>query len=108
MKIQLSVTSIYKLPGRLCIACHIYLIHVRVLYSTLSNWCMVHNMDGCIHGIHPLPGSQIGLKTVIADDDLKVSIYYLECLAQATYLIQHEDKALIVDPRRDVDAYLQV
>ncbi|XP_064398734.1 uncharacterized protein LOC135345254 [Halichondria panicea] len=49
----------------------------------------------------------IGLKTVIADDDLKVSIYYLECLAQATYLIQHEDKALIVDPRRDVDAYLQ-
>lgn len=37
-----------------------------------------------------------------------MSIYYLECLAQATYLIQHQDKALIVDPRRDVDAYLEV
>ncbi len=70
-----------------------------------SNWC-------CYGWVHPwymvFTPSQIGLKTVIADDDLKVSIYYLECLAQATYLIQHEDKALIVDPRRDVDAYLQV
>lgn len=49
-----------------------------------------------------------GLKTVLSEDGLKVSIYYLECLAQATYLVQHENKAFIVDPRRDVDAYLEV
>ncbi len=51
---------------------------------------------------------QAGLNTVIKEGALSVSIYYLECLAQATYLIQHKNKALIVDPRRDIDAYLQV
>ena len=37
-----------------------------------------------------------------------MSIYYLECLAQATYLVQHDGKAFIVDPRRDVEAYMKV
>lgn len=35
-------------------------------------------------------------------------IYYLECLAQATYIVSHEGAAFIVDPRRDVDAYIKV
>lgn len=35
-------------------------------------------------------------------------IYYLECLAQATYIISHDGNAFIVDPRRDVDAFIQV
>lgn len=53
---------------------------------------------------------QTGLKEVMKDDTtgLEVRIYYLECLAQATYIIMHQDSALIVDPRRDVDGFLQV
>lgn len=39
---------------------------------------------------------------------LEVYIYYLECLAQATYIIAHEDKAFIIDPRRDVDGFISV
>ena len=35
-------------------------------------------------------------------------IYYLECLAQATYIIVHEGNAFIVDPRRDVETFIQV
>ena len=35
-------------------------------------------------------------------------IYYLECLAQATYIISHEGAAFIVDPRRDVGVYIKV
>ena len=35
-------------------------------------------------------------------------IYYLECLAQATYIISHDGAAFIVDPRRDVDVYIKV
>ena len=47
---------------------------------------------------------------MIIDDKsgLEIHIYYLECLAQATYLILHEDCALIVDPRRDIEAFIQV
>lgn len=41
-------------------------------------------------------------------DGLKVQIFYLECLAQASYLISHNGKAFVVDPRRDVDALMQV
>ena len=37
-----------------------------------------------------------------------MKIYYLECLAQATYTISHEGVAFIVDPRRDVDVYIKV
>lgn len=32
---------------------------------------------------------------------------YLSCLAQASYLIGDEGKAVVVDPRRDVEIYLQ-
>lgn len=51
---------------------------------------------------------QSGLKTVLSENGLDVRIYYLECLAQATYLITHEGNAMIVDPRRDVDAFIEV
>ena len=42
------------------------------------------------------------------DNGLEVWIYYLECLAQATYIITHEDSAFVVDPRRDIDAFINV
>lgn len=32
---------------------------------------------------------------------------YLDCLAQASYLIGDEGKAVIIDPRRDIEIYLQ-
>lgn len=48
-----------------------------------------------------------GLKTVLLEGGLEVKIYYLECLAQATYTISHEGVAFIVDPRRDVDVYIK-
>src|SRR5258708_11662410 len=35
--------------------------------------------------------------------------YYLECLSQASYLIADETtgRAVVVDPRRDIDQYLE-
>ena len=42
------------------------------------------------------------------ESGLQVQVYYLECLAQATYILSHEGAAFIVDPRRDVEAFLQV
>lgn len=51
---------------------------------------------------------QSGLKTILSEDGLQVRIYYLECMAQATYIVSHERAAFIVDPRRDVDAYIKV
>ena len=57
----------------------------------------------------PMPSfSQSGLKTILSEDGLQVRIYYLECMAQATYIVSHEGAAFIVDPRRDVDAYIKV
>ena len=34
--------------------------------------------------------------------------YYLDCLSQASHLVGHEGtrRAVVVDPRRDVDVYL--
>lgn len=52
---------------------------------------------------------QTGLKAVVEDDGgLKVEIFYLECLAHASYLIAHDGKAFMVDPRRDVQAFVEV
>lgn len=51
---------------------------------------------------------QSGLKQVLCDNGLEVRIYYLECLAQATYIISHNGVAFIIDPRRDVDIYIKV
>ena len=51
---------------------------------------------------------QTGLRTILSEEGLTVRIYYLECLAQATYLVAHDGCAFIVDPRRDVDAFLEV
>ena len=39
---------------------------------------------------------------------VEVRVYYLECLAQATYVVSHDGKAFIVDPRRDVESFLVV
>eukprot|EP00730_Choanoeca_flexa_P006628 TRINITY_DN12186_c2_g3_i1.p1 TRINITY_DN12186_c2_g3~~TRINITY_DN12186_c2_g3_i1.p1 ORF type:complete len:501 (+),score=102.92 TRINITY_DN12186_c2_g3_i1:117-1619(+) len=39
------------------------------------------------------------------NDGLTVSTFYLECLAQASYLIAHEGNAFIIDPRRDIEIY---
>ena len=36
---------------------------------------------------------------------VEVRVYYLECLAQATYVVSHDGKAFIVDPRRDVESF---
>ena len=33
--------------------------------------------------------------------------FYLGCLAQASYMIGSDGEAAVVDPRRDVDAYLE-
>lgn len=33
--------------------------------------------------------------------------YYLDCLAQASYLIISEGEALVIDPQRDIDIYLE-
>ena len=33
--------------------------------------------------------------------------FYLGCLAQASYMIGSEGEAVVVDPRRDVDEYLE-
>lgn len=50
-----------------------------------------------------------GLKTILTEPSgLKVEIFYLECLAQASYLISHEGKAFMVDPRRDVEPFFEV
>ena len=52
---------------------------------------------------------QSGLKEVLSEEGgLDVRVYYLECMAQATYVVSHEGKAFIVDPRRDVDSFLVV
>jgi len=36
-----------------------------------------------------------------------VKRFYLNCLAQASFVIAHDDFAFVVDPRRDVSIYLQ-
>ena len=33
--------------------------------------------------------------------------FYLGCLAQASYMIGSEGEAAVVDPRRDIDVYLE-
>ncbi len=38
--------------------------------------------------------------------DLYFETFYLQCLAQASYIIGHAGWAFIIDPRRDVDLYL--
>jgi rhodanese-related sulfurtransferase len=40
--------------------------------------------------------------------DVKFVQYYLDCLSQASYLVgdEHTGRAVVVDPRRDIDIYL--
>lgn len=52
---------------------------------------------------------QTGLKSVVTEPSgLKVEIFYLECLAQASYLVSHEGRAFMIDPRRDVEPFFEV
>ena len=52
---------------------------------------------------------QSGLRDVLkTPKGLEVKIFYLECLAQASYLVSHKQSAFVIDPRRDVDAYMLV
>jgi len=39
--------------------------------------------------------------------EIVVKRYYLNCLAQASYLVAHNGRAFVIDPRRDVDIYLK-
>lgn len=49
------------------------------------------------------------MKEVLKDPSgLQVRVYYLECLAHASYIVEHDGKAVVIDPRRDVDAYIDV
>eukprot|EP00055_Hartaetosiga_balthica_P017641 m.120126 g.120126 ORF g.120126 m.120126 type:complete len:495 (+) comp9369_c0_seq1:360-1844(+) len=43
----------------------------------------------------------------VQEDGLAVYTFYLECLAQGSYIIAHEGKAFLVDPRRDIEIYTQ-
>jgi hydroxyacylglutathione hydrolase len=40
---------------------------------------------------------------------MKLTQYYLDCLSQASYLIGDErtGEAVVIDPRRDIEEYLQ-
>jgi hypothetical protein len=37
------------------------------------------------------------------EDGLVVDTFYLECLAQGSYLVSHDGNAFLIDPRRDVE-----
>lgn len=41
------------------------------------------------------------------DPELNIKTFYLGCLAQGSYMISHKGSAFIIDPRRDVDMYLE-
>ncbi|XP_065911105.1 uncharacterized protein [Dysidea avara] len=48
-----------------------------------------------------------GLRDIVkTPKGLEVKIFYLECLAHASYTIHHKESAFVIDPRRDVDAYI--
>jgi glyoxylase-like metal-dependent hydrolase (beta-lactamase superfamily II)/rhodanese-related sulfurtransferase len=53
----------------------------------------------------PDPSSS-GPKTPLPEPTFTFKQYYLGCLAQASYLLGSEGEAVIVDPRRDVDIYI--
>eukprot|EP00043_Microstomoeca_roanoka_P007073 m.68426 g.68426 ORF g.68426 m.68426 type:complete len:92 (-) comp13682_c0_seq4:1384-1659(-) len=42
-------------------------------------------------------------RTARYEDGLQLDTFYLECLAQASYLVSHEGHAFLIDPRRDVE-----
>ncbi|EDQ86003.1 uncharacterized protein MONBRDRAFT_28783 [Monosiga brevicollis MX1] len=46
-------------------------------------------------------------KSTVTEDGLRVDTYYLECLAQASYLVAHEGQAFLIDPRRDIEIYVK-
>ena len=43
----------------------------------------------------------------MASNDLVVKRYYLNCLAQASFVVAHNGRAFVIDPRRDVSIYLR-
>ena len=44
--------------------------------------------------------------TLVFQADVNVETFYMACLAQASYLVSHNGNAFLIDPRRDVDVYL--
>ena len=52
----------------------------------------------------PLPSGFVSKQTF---GEIEVRTYYLACLAQTSYIIIHEKNAVLIDPRRDVDSYLE-
>ncbi|XP_062521868.1 uncharacterized protein LOC134196674 [Corticium candelabrum] len=49
---------------------------------------------------------QSGLRAIQNLEGAQVHLYYLQCMAQASYMIHHDKNAFLVDPRRDIEAYL--
>eukprot|EP00043_Microstomoeca_roanoka_P007074 m.68440 g.68440 ORF g.68440 m.68440 type:complete len:79 (-) comp13682_c0_seq5:1384-1620(-) len=47
-------------------------------------------------------------RTARYEDGLQLDTFYLECLAQASYLVSHEGHAFLIDPRRDVEPVIAV
>jgi glyoxylase-like metal-dependent hydrolase (beta-lactamase superfamily II)/rhodanese-related sulfurtransferase len=45
--------------------------------------------------------------STVASGEVTVKRFYLNCLAQASYLVYHNGRAFVVDPRRDVSIYLR-
>jgi hydroxyacylglutathione hydrolase len=43
----------------------------------------------------------------MASSALVFESYYLQCLAQASYVVGHKGWAFLIDPRRDTDMYLK-
>lgn len=54
-----------------------------------------------------LPGPAAGRPPRLPEPTFKFKQFYLGCLAQASYLLGSEGEAAVVDPRRDVDIYLE-
>ena len=85
---------------------YVRILHLYTYRETLTTRCPLVSLSLrlCIFLL------QSGLKTIVSDEEggLEVRIYYLECLAQATYIVSHDGAAFIVDPRRDVEIYIKV
>eukprot|EP00117_Sycon_ciliatum_P048809 scpid29519/ scgid34695/ Uncharacterized protein yrkH len=56
-----------------------------------------------------IPTLPSGYRETLTDGDVEVLIYYLGCLAQASYIVRDRKAktAFVIDPRRDVDAYTE-
>ncbi|KAI6650203.1 hypothetical protein LOD99_6120 [Oopsacas minuta] len=51
-----------------------------------------------------LPSGLVSKQTI---GEVEIRTYFLSCLAQTSYIIIHENSAVLIDPRRDIDSYLE-